>query len=152
MTFNVQFVYNGTVRTLEKRFKEFLDLHKRLQKTVTLRADFPPKTVLLKDDKFLNKRRQGLENYLQAVIHEGTEELPLEVYHFFDIDPYVQQEDDDDADSTDGGQFQRPICTHQPVVAFDEALFLELSAKEILEEKRLNDIVLQGSLDGFYND
>lgn len=57
---------------------------------MSLRADFPPKRVLNKDQKFLENRRQGLENYLQALIHEGSEELPVEVYDFFEVSPLVQ--------------------------------------------------------------
>ena len=63
----------------------------QLQKTVSLRADFPTRLSISRDWKFLESRRQGLENYLQAVIHEGSEELPVEVYKFFDVGPITQQ-------------------------------------------------------------
>ena len=58
---------------------------------MTLRADFPTRMALSKDHKFLESRRQGFENYLQAVIHEGYEELPVEVYDFFEVSPLTQQ-------------------------------------------------------------
>eukprot|EP00112_Aurelia_sp_Birch-Aquarium-sp1_P005017 Seg1569.7 transcript_id=Seg1569.7/GoldUCD/mRNA.D3Y31 product="Sorting nexin-24" protein_id=Seg1569.7/GoldUCD/D3Y31 len=153
ITYQIQIVYNGTITTLEKRYKAFNDLHKRLQKTVSLRADFPPKRVLNKDQKFLENRRQGLENYLQALIHEGSEELPVEVYDFFEVSPLVQTNNIDDTDSLDGEMImQKPISNHQPVISFDKNLYLELTPQERTEEQQLPDIVLQGSLDGFYND
>ncbi len=49
----------------------------------------------MRDEKFLERRRQGLENYLQAVIHEGSEELPLEVYDFFEVDPYTPDDEEE---------------------------------------------------------
>ena len=58
---------------------------------MSLRADFPSRISFTRDSKFLETRRQGLENYLQAVIHEGSEELPVEVYNFFEVGPIVQQ-------------------------------------------------------------
>ncbi|XP_065059469.1 sorting nexin-24-like [Rhopilema esculentum] len=152
--YQIQIVYNGTIKSLEKRYSEILELHKRMQKTMTLRADFPTRMALSKDHKFLESRRQGLENYLQAVIHEGYEELPVEVYNFFEVGPLTQQTKSmEDSDSIDGElEPQRPVSNHQPVIFFDKNLFLELSPQEIEEEKQLLDVVLQGSLDGFYEE
>lgn len=151
--FQIQIVYNGTIKTLEKRYSELHELHKRLQKTVSLRADFPSKRSFTRDSKFLDTRRQGLENYLQAVIHEGSEELPIEVYDFFEVGPLVQQSSDDDTDLLDGETEQKmQVSHHQPVISFEKNLYLELSPQELMEERLLPDIVMQGSLAGFYDD
>lgn len=151
--FQIQIVYNGAIKTLEKRYSEILELHKRLQKTVSLRADFPSRILISRDWKFLEARRQGLENYLQAVIHEGWEELPVEVYSFFQVDAIAQPSQNEDTDSLDGEfDAKRPISYHQPVIAFDKNLYLELSSEELSEENYLPEIVMQGSLLGFYND
>ncbi|XP_075432087.1 sorting nexin-22 isoform X5 [Ascaphus truei] len=63
--FVVDVLWNGRRHTLERRYSEFHTLHKRLKKSCKV-PDFPPKRLADWKCKVQERRRQGLEAYIQV--------------------------------------------------------------------------------------
>jgi PX domain len=66
-------------------------LHEKLQKEIpNLGKDLLPGKKIIKNEKFLEQRRQGLEKYLSAVLLavQLMPSIPLEMIQFLDLDKY----------------------------------------------------------------
>ncbi|XP_060842251.1 nischarin [Rhopalosiphum padi] len=76
--------------TVQKRYKEFLELHKKLVNEHTVTKDILPgkKIIGNKEPNFIEKRRVGLEIYLQTVLSFLQKSMPDELLEFLEFDKY----------------------------------------------------------------
>ncbi|KAF0755665.1 nischarin [Aphis craccivora] len=76
--------------TVQKRYKEFLELHKKLVNEHTVTKDILPgkKIIGNKEPNFIEKRRVGLEIYLQTVLSFLQKSMPEELLEFLEFDKY----------------------------------------------------------------
>lgn len=63
--YNIEVFYNGKCIKLQRRYRDFHELHKALRKEVRT-PEFPPKKVRNLSTKLIELRRQALESYLQV--------------------------------------------------------------------------------------
>ena len=74
--------------TVSRRYRDFDGIHEKLQKEgLAIAVDFPGKKVI-KSSEFLEKRREHLEKYLQAVAVSCRKSMPLDFVEFLDLDKY----------------------------------------------------------------
>lgn len=76
--------------SVRKRYKEFLELHKKLVKDHTVTKDILPRKKIIgnKEPDFVEKRRVGLEVYLQTVLSFLQKSMPEELFDFLEFDKY----------------------------------------------------------------
>jgi len=76
--------------TVQKRYKEFLELHKKLVNEHTVTKDILPgkKIIGNREPNFIEKRRVGLEIYLQTVLSFLQKSMPEELLEFLEFDKY----------------------------------------------------------------
>jgi len=76
--------------TVQKRYKEFLELHKKLVNEHTVTKDILPgkKIIGNKEPNFIEKRRVGLEIYLQTILSFLQKSMPDELLEFLEFDKY----------------------------------------------------------------
>lgn len=76
--------------TVSRRFREFSELHEKLQKDIAIAKDLLPGKKILKNSKFLEQRRADLEKYLQTVttIVKQLPVIPFELVQFLDFHKY----------------------------------------------------------------
>ncbi|XP_076465098.1 sorting nexin-24-like isoform X2 [Babylonia areolata] len=134
--FTVDVWVSGRHHMVERRYSEFEDLHKQIKKMMKT-PDFPPKKVLKWNNKVLEQRRHGLENYLQGVV--TYEAVPKAVLEFLEI---TLEED--------GMDFENPsntyVPTHQAVVTFTEDAYLQ-----DVNRGTLPDIIAEGVTIGLFD-
>lgn len=75
---------------VQKRYKEFLELHKLLVKEHTVTKDILPAKKIIgnKEPDFIERRRVGLEIYLQTVMSFLQKSMPEELFHFLEFEKY----------------------------------------------------------------
>lgn len=74
---------------INRRFRDFHELHEKLQKEIAISKDLLPGKKMIKTIKFLEQRQQDLEKYLQTVtsiIQQST--MPLDLVQFLDFHKY----------------------------------------------------------------
>ncbi|XP_064421874.1 sorting nexin-22 isoform X2 [Latimeria chalumnae] len=81
--FKVEVLINGRKHFLEKRYREFHALHKKIKKVYKV-PDFPPKRVPNWRSKVLEQRRQALEAYIQGVLSRN-QSVPKELLVFLNV-------------------------------------------------------------------
>ncbi|XP_012557246.1 sorting nexin-24 isoform X1 [Hydra vulgaris] len=143
----VEVIHNGKVINLQKRYSEFYDLHKKLQKVLNIKFAFPPKRVLNKDKNLLEMRREMLELFLQAVLNEVQMDIPNILLEFLQL----SSDKDFSKDLQIGTEKQRSYTNHQQMICFKKHAYLHESVCEIAEEKILSCIITKGCLNGIYN-
>lgn len=76
--------------SVRKRYKEFLELHKKLVNEHTVTKDILPGKKILgnKNPNFIERRRVGLEIYLQTVMSFLQKSMPDELFDFLEFDKY----------------------------------------------------------------
>jgi len=76
--------------SVQKRYKEFLELHKKLVNEHTVTKDILPgkKIIGNKDPNFIERRRVGLEIYLQTVLSFLQKSMPEELLEFLEFHKY----------------------------------------------------------------
>ncbi|KAL5241514.1 hypothetical protein ACI65C_008924 [Semiaphis heraclei] len=76
--------------SVQKRYKEFLELHKKLVNEHTVTKDILPgkKIIGNKDPNFIEIRRVGLEIYLQTVLSFLQKSMPEELLEFLEFHKY----------------------------------------------------------------
>lgn len=147
IAFNVNVIQNGKIDVVPKRYSQFLDLYKRLQKYTNMKFNFPSKLVLSKDEKFLERRRLGLEQYLQVVLEEFSGEVPLPLLDFVgkQYEDIVDSRFDNSviADSSQSARYHR-----QPMICYQE----DRALREVLEDPASleSDIIISGTLSALY--
>jgi nischarin len=70
------------------RYKDFNELHEKLQKETALSKDLLPGKKLLKNREFLETRQRDLEKYLKIVAKTVQHQVPLEFVEFLDFHKY----------------------------------------------------------------
>jgi len=80
----------GVTWSVRKRYKEFLELHKKLVNEHTITKDILPgkKIIGNKEPDFIDRRRVGLEIYLQTVLSFLQKSMPDELFDFLEFDKY----------------------------------------------------------------
>lgn len=75
---------------VRKRYKEFLELHRLLVNEHTVTKDILPgkKIIGNKEPNFIERRRVGLEIYLQTVLSFLQKSMPEELFAFLEFDKY----------------------------------------------------------------
>lgn len=143
--FKLDVLCNGRRHTLDRRYSEFLTLHKLLKKTCKV-PDFPPKRVPNWMSKVQEQRRQGLEAYIQGVLW-FNKEVPKELLDFLKVKHFPQSKKTCSlellADITLGENSSQ--LAHKAVVGFYKDLYIFPPDTDMLE-----DIVLQGVIQGLY--
>lgn len=76
--------------SVRKRYKEFFELHTKLVNEHTVTKDILPgkKIIGNKDPSFIERRRVGLEIYLQTVLSFLQKSMPEELFEFLEFDKY----------------------------------------------------------------
>lgn len=76
--------------SVQKRYKEFLELHKKLVNEHTVTKDILPgkKIIGNKEPNFIERRRVGLEIYLQTVLSFLQKSMPEELLEFLEFHKY----------------------------------------------------------------
>ncbi|NXQ57170.1 SNX22 protein, partial [Anthoscopus minutus] len=132
--FQVEVLCNGQRHTVTKRYSEFQALHKRIKKTCKV-PDFPPRHVPNWMPKVLEQRRQGLEAYLQGVLHHN-EKLPQDVLDFLKVWQCQQNPK---------GSSPLLLPSQRPVVGFCLDPYVQPHGTDLLP-----NAVLSGVLQGLY--
>lgn len=76
--------------SVRKRYREFLELHRKLVNEHTVTKDILPgkKIIGNKEPDFVERRRVGLEIYLQTVLSFLQKSMPEELFDFLEFDKY----------------------------------------------------------------
>jgi len=76
--------------SVQKRYNEFLELHKKLVNEHTVTKDILPgkKIIGNKDPNFIERRRVGLEIYLQTVLSFLQKSMPEKLLEFLEFHKY----------------------------------------------------------------
>lgn len=76
--------------SVQRRYKEFLELHKKLVNEHTVTKDILPgkKIIGNKEPNFIERRRVGLEIYLQTILSFLQKSMPEELLEFLEFDKY----------------------------------------------------------------
>ncbi|XP_043933419.1 sorting nexin-22 [Protopterus annectens] len=155
--FKVEVLTNGRKHVLNKRFKEFRALHRKIKKTCQV-PEFPPKRLSNWGSKEMEHKRLSLEVYIQGVLAEN-QNVPAEVLEFLSIRQYPTErkastfEDSMEELSSLENSFR---LMHKPVVGFHSDPFAQSSmagtsySPEGISTDYLPDIVVEGVLQGLY--
>ncbi|XP_074090471.1 sorting nexin-22 isoform X1 [Macrotis lagotis] len=135
MVFRVEVLCNGRRHTVPRRYSEFHALHKQIKKSCRV-PDFPPKRVPNWRPKVLEQRRQGLEAYIQGVLHLN-QKVPKEVLEFLRLRHFPS---DPKASSLDAQLAQRPV------LHFHRDPYIQSPSLEPIP-----NMVVNGVLQGFYS-
>uniref|UniRef100_A0A4W3HZF3 Sorting nexin-24-like n=1 Tax=Callorhinchus milii TaxID=7868 RepID=A0A4W3HZF3_CALMI len=142
--FRVEVFINGRKHFIERRYRDFQALHKKLKKT-TKPPDFPPKRGLNRRPKALEHKRHGLEVYIQGVVREN-EKLPREVLEFLNIKNIPSLSKKTSLDSLDDNfDLHSCRCFRQQVVTFTRDMFAQPTTSDLLP-----NVVVEGVMLGLY--
>ncbi|XP_054420489.1 sorting nexin-22 [Pteronotus mesoamericanus] len=145
MVFRVEVQYRGRRHTVPRRYSEFHALHKRIKKLYKV-PEFPSKRLPNWRARGLEQRRQGLEAYIQGVLHLNRD-VPKELLEFLSLRHFPT---DPKASSWGAlGEFlpsNRRQLHHRPVISFCRDPYTSTSSPEPLP-----NVVVNGVLQGFYS-
>lgn len=157
--YSVEVYANGRSHFVERRYRDFHELHCELKRDVESSSlpDFPPKKLRNLSPKVIEERRLLLEKYLQCVASYSLIHPSLQTFLGLTNDSMIaktsfQNEDD----------FRKDELSHEPVIGFasedearcDSGLIKAESDKDMLLSNRdfiLPDIVLKGALEALYS-
>lgn len=75
--------------SVSHRFKDFVELHEKLQMEIAISKDLLPGKKIIKNSKFLEQRQKDLEKYIQTVTSiVQLSIVPLELVQFLDFHKY----------------------------------------------------------------
>ncbi|XP_075432084.1 sorting nexin-22 isoform X2 [Ascaphus truei] len=122
--FVVDVLWNGRRHTLERRYSEFHTLHKRLKKSCKV-PDFPPKRLADWKCKVQERRRQGLEAYIQGVLWYN-QDVPKELLDFLKLKHFQQSHETCSSESLadSAAEESRSQLTHRAVLGFYTDLYV----------------------------
>lgn len=157
---------DGKCHTIRKRYRDFHKLNKKIKKLINISIVLPPKRVRNMNHKFIEQRRQALERYLQNIALMDC--IPLEVLHFLNIssDMVLKIERERvDTRASDVSSQSTPLPDNQPndcrnrtvdhnsypMIAFRQDIN-NICCSQTSSSSSLNDIIINGVMDGFYND
>ena len=81
-------VFNGTQKHIvEKRYREFNKLRKKLKVVIKPHPKFPPKKMAKNVPHVIKVRQRKLERYLNAIAQVDNRELLSEFFRFLDVIP-----------------------------------------------------------------
>ncbi|XP_033633957.1 sorting nexin-24-like isoform X2 [Asterias rubens] len=115
---------------VEKRYSEFHTLHKQVKKSMET-PDFPPKRMRQLTMRGIEQRRQGLEQYIQALLDRDN--VPKSLLTFLRVKNFKTISYD---------------SAHQPVMSFQSDAYLHPSTCE----SDLHDSLDEGVRLGLYED
>uniref|UniRef100_A0A8C5PK52 Sorting nexin 1 n=1 Tax=Leptobrachium leishanense TaxID=445787 RepID=A0A8C5PK52_9ANUR len=143
--FKVDVFFNGRRHTLDRRYSEFLSLHKLLKKTCEV-PDFPPKRVPNWMSKVQEQRRQGLEAYIQGVLWYNKD-VPKELLDFLKLRHFHPSKKNYSLESLTDVTLDENRCklTHKAVVGYCKDHYILPPDTELIE-----NIILEGVLRGIY--
>ncbi|XP_037358575.1 sorting nexin-22 [Talpa occidentalis] len=135
MVFRVEVLCRGRRHTVLRRYSEFHALHKRIKKLYKV-PDFPSKRLPNWRTRGLEQRRQGLEAYIQGVLHMN-QDVPKELLEFLSLRHFPT----DPKASSWGSHLQ-----HRPVISFCMDPYICTPSQELLP-----NMVVNGVLQGLYS-
>jgi hypothetical protein len=168
--YSVEVYSNGRSHFVERRYRDFHDLHSELKKNVDTSSlpDFPPKKLRNLSPKVIEERRHLLEKYLQCVLSYSVIHPSLQTFLGLSSDSMIGTSimktslcDSIQQDEENLG-FGRNELSHQAVIGFaseeetrcdSTGVIKTASEKDLLVSNRdsiLPDIVLKGALDALY--
>lgn len=142
----VEVYNNGRSHCVERRYRDFYELHSELKRTLTSSAlpDFPPKKIRNLTSRVIEERRLRLQTYLQTLLSHPP--LPPPLVSFLELDG--------DADSlpteTDAEISDVKQLSHRPVIAFSSDSGLTSITEDPSSDSTLPDIVVKGALHALY--
>ncbi|CRL08128.1 CLUMA_CG020988, isoform A [Clunio marinus] len=80
--------YRNVEWTVKHRFKDFYEIHEKLQKSIAIPKDLLPGKKLVKNLQLFQQRKTELEKYLQAIAQIAQLNFPLEFVEFLDFQKY----------------------------------------------------------------
>ncbi|XP_064421873.1 sorting nexin-24 isoform X1 [Latimeria chalumnae] len=142
--FKVEVLINGRKHFLEKRYREFHALHKKIKKVYKV-PDFPPKRVPNWRSKVLEQRRQALEAYIQGVLSRN-QSVPKELLVFLNVkQPSAGAKSISIECLNELNSMESSLrLFHRPVVGFCKDPYVFPSSDSLV------DIIVDGVLQGFY--
>ncbi|XP_078285826.1 sorting nexin-24-like [Rhinoraja longicauda] len=137
--FRIEVLTNGRRHSVDRRYRDFHSLHKKLKKTMKL-PDLPLKRGLW--PRALEQRRHGLETYLQTLLCSSTSDC-REILDFLNIKHAPPGKPPAGLSDLDGVGLQNYRFCRQ-VVAFTRDCFTHSPAAE------LPNVVVAGVLQALY--
>uniref|UniRef100_A0A6B0V293 Putative sorting nexin-24 n=1 Tax=Ixodes ricinus TaxID=34613 RepID=A0A6B0V293_IXORI len=133
---------SGVCHKLERRYRTFHALHKKVKRMLGNRAPsgFPPKRLRSLNPKLLEQRRIGLEHYLQNLVRVPT--LSNQLLSFLEVPTPMSPAASVASNDSDEQEF-KPL--HQPVLGFVKDPYPDTSSSDSLP-----DIVMQGVMTGLF--
>lgn len=81
-------VFNDTQKhSIEKRYREFYKLRKKLKKVIKPHPKFPPKKVGKNVKHVVEVRQVKLERYLNTIVQISNNDVLAELFRFLDVIP-----------------------------------------------------------------
>lgn len=138
----VEVTVSGVCHKLERRYRTFHALHKKVKRMLGNRAPggFPPKRLRSLNPKLLEQRRIGLEHYLQNLVRVPT--LSNQLLSFLEVPTPMSPAASVASNDSDEQEF-KPL--HQPVLGFVKDPYPDTSSSDSLP-----DIVMQGVMTGLF--
>jgi hypothetical protein len=169
---------DGKSDTIRKRYRDFHRLNKKIKKLINIPSVFPPKKVRNNmNHKFIEQRREALEKYLQNILRMDS--IPKEVLEFLNVsnDCYLRLEREpivpllheskhmNNNFSNNSINYLNRISSNEidsngiryesnsyPMIAFKHDInnicYSTISQRS--SSSSLNDIIINGVIDGFY--
>uniref|UniRef100_UPI00398E5ECB sorting nexin-24-like n=1 Tax=Pristiophorus japonicus TaxID=55135 RepID=UPI00398E5ECB len=141
--FRVEVLTNGRKHSVDRRYRDFQALHKKLKKT-TKTPDFPPKRGLNRRPKALEQKRTGLEAYLQGLVCDG-QQISREILDFLNIRHVPSGKQTNSLSALDELDLQNYRCFRRQVVSFTKDAFAHPTAADLLP-----NVIVAGVLQGLY--
>ncbi|XP_067871733.1 sorting nexin-24-like [Heterodontus francisci] len=141
--FRVEVLTNGRKHLVERRYRDFQALHKKLKK-MTKTPDFPPKRGLNRRPKALEQKRTGLEAYLQGLVCDG-QQLSREILDFLSIKHIPPGKQTNTLSTLDQLDLQNYRCFCHQVVTFAKNAFAFPDPADLLP-----NVTVVGVLQGLY--
>ncbi|EDV26848.1 uncharacterized protein TRIADDRAFT_54174 [Trichoplax adhaerens] len=85
VAYAIEIVEGTALQIIEKRYSEFLDLHKSLKDVCRNLPKFPKRTLMKNNPKVVETRRKLLEIYLQDIVSRGDRKINAVLHEFLGI-------------------------------------------------------------------
>ncbi|RDD45179.1 Sorting nexin-24 [Trichoplax sp. H2] len=138
----IEIVEGTALQIIEKRYSEFLDLHKSLKDVCRNLPKFPKRTLMKNNPKVVETRRKLLEIYLQDIVSRGDRKINAVLHEFLGIGSKSRS-------NSDNNYILSGIINNtQPIMRFSS------DARESFgpTNKDQGDIVIGGVLGAIYSD
>jgi hypothetical protein len=170
---------DGKCDTIRKRYRDFHRLNKKIKKLINISSVFPPKKVRNNmNHKFVEQRREALEKYLQNILRMDS--IPKEVLEFLNVSndcylrlerepivPHLHESNQMNTNhmNTNSINYSNRISSNEmesngiryesnsyPMIAFKHDInnICCSTISQRSSSSSLNDIIINGVIDGFY--